>query len=388
MLEKADQINSQLIAWRREFHRIPELGFQEHRTAARVAEIQHSLGCRVRTGVGRTGVVAELGEGLPVVAVRADMDALPINEMNAVEYCSQNPGLMHACGHDAHTAMLLGVATLLAKEQFIGTVRFLHQPSEEVGDSEGISGAPRMIEEGAMQDVEFVVALHIDPATNVGEIRIADGPVSGGVDSFFATISGRGGHGASPHEAVDPIYITGVVLVALQGIVARRLDPFTPAVISLGSLHAGQTENVIPEQVDLSGTIRYMQPEVQHQIHMELEQILRIAETMGGSFGLKIETGTTPMINDVRAVQLIRQVAADLLGAEHVLAPVNSLGAEDFGCYTKLAPGAMFSLGCRISGDPRQLHNPNFDLDERCLPLGTAILTETLVRYLRNPIRD
>ena len=383
MFAKAYQIAEQLTAWRREFHQIPELGFQEMQTAKRVAEIQLALGSRVRSGVGRTGVVAELGGGSPVVAVRADMDALPIQELNPVDYRSQNSGSMHACGHDAHTAMVLGSAALLAKEDFHGTVRFIHQPSEEVGDSDGISGAPRMIEDGVMEDVEFVIALHVDPATKVGDIALTSGPVSGGVDSFFATISGIGGHGAAPHESVDPIYITGVILVALHGIVARRLDPFSPAVISVGSLHAGKTQNVIPEQVDLSGTIRYMESEVQRQIHMELEQIMRIAETLGGGSSLNIETGTPPMINDSDVVKLISASATDLLGSEHVLLPENTLGAEDFGCYSALAPGAMFSLGCQIEGQTRQLHNPYFDLDERCLPVGVAVLTETILRYLR-----
>ena len=382
-LFKAQQIANQLTAWRREFHQIPELGFEVYQTAGKVAEIQKTLGSRVRTGVGRTGVVAELGSGSPVVAIRADMDALPIQELTNVPYRSENPGCMHACGHDAHTAMLLGAVALLAKEEFHGTVRFIHQPSEEVGDQEGISGAPRMIDDGAMENVEFVIALHVDPALSVGKISINSGPVSGGVDSFFATINGMGGHGAAPHESVDPIYITGVVLVALQGIVARRLDPFMPAVISVGSLHAGQTENVIPEQVELSGTIRYMSFEVQRQIHMELEQVLRIAENLGASFHLKIESGVPPMINGPRATALIKETSAEILGAQHVLLPKNTLGAEDFGCYTALAQGAMFSLGCRIDNQPRQLHNPYFDLDESCLPFGTAILSETILRYLR-----
>ena len=382
ILGKAQNIADQLSNWRREFHQFPELGFQEQRTAARIAEIQRSLGSRVRTGVGRTGVVAEVGSGFPVVAVRADMDALPIQEVNSASYCSRYPGIMHACGHDAHTAVVLGTAALLAKESFKGTVRFIHQPSEESGDYEGISGAPQMIADGAMKDVELIIALHVDPASDVGNIHIASGPVSGGVDSFFAEVFGQGGHGATPHEAVDPIYIAGVILVALQGIIARRLDPFSPGVISVGSIHAGSTQNVIPDQVELTGTIRYMDPGVQNLIHVELEQVLRIAKNLGGSYNLKIETGTPPMINDPRAVELIRAAAVDILGANHILPPDDTLGAEDFGCFTELAPGAMFSLGCKISEEPRKLHNQFFDLDERCLPIGTAVLTESILRYM------
>jgi len=187
MLTKAHEIQDQLTAWRRDFHMHPELGFQETRTAARVAQELEGLGWRVRCGVGRTGVVAELGDGSPILAIRADMDALPIQEMNTVPYASQSPGLMHACGHDAHTAIALGVATMLVGRQFPGTVRLLFQPSEEVADEEGISGAPRMIEDGAMQGVEMVLALHVDATSPVGVIRVGAGPSSGGVAACFAT---------------------------------------------------------------------------------------------------------------------------------------------------------------------------------------------------------
>jgi amidohydrolase len=383
MLEKANQITPQLIEWRRDFHLHPELGFQETRTSSRVAEILGGLGCRVRTGVGRTGVVGELGQGSPIVAIRADMDALPIQEANQVSYSSQVPGVMHACGHDAHTSMLLGAAALLASEPLSGTVRLLFQPSEEVADDEGISGAPRMIADGVMEKVDRVISLHVDPATAVGVIRIASGPFSGGVDSFFATIFGEGGHGARPHELVDPIYIASHVILVLHGIVSRRMNPFTPAVISIGSIHAGQTENVIPERVDISGTIRFMEEDVRRRIHREMEQAFQVTRAMGGDYELKFEYGTPPMINDPRVVDFIQQVASDLLGSEHVEPPLRGLGAEDFGCFSDIAPGAMFVLGCRIEEDERLIHNPRFDIDERCLPIGAAILAETALRFLK-----
>jgi amidohydrolase len=380
MLEKARAIAPQLVAWRRLIHHHPELGFQEAHTAARVASVLEEMGWSVRTGVGKTGLVAELGAGKPVIAVRADMDALPILEANEVPYASENPGIMHACGHDAHTAMVLGVAALLRDEKFSGAMRLFIQPSEEANDREGLSGAPRMILDGAMQDVDRVIALHVDPATSVGSIRLGSGPSSGGVDSFFATIYGKGGHGASPHTGVDPIYITGHVLLALHGIVSRRLDPFAPAVVSIGSLHGGQAENVIPDRVELSGTIRFLSKEVQAQIHQEIERALSIARLMGGDYVLEIQKGTPPMINDPGVVQVMSQAAGDLLGAEHVLPPKDGLGAEDFGCFSEIAPGAMFSLGCKIEGDERYLHNPRFDIDEGCLPVGAAVLAETALR--------
>lgn len=383
MLEHAREIAPKIIEWRRQFHMHPELGFEEYQTAARVAQVLTELGYRVRTGVGRTGVIGEKGQGKPTIAIRADMDALPIQETNQVPYASQVPGKMHACGHDAHTAIVLGVAMLLAEEDLPGTVRLLFQPAEEVADEENKSGAPRMIEDGAMENVEAVLALHVDAHTAVGDIRIGSGPSSGGVDNFTATIIGKGGHGARPHEVVDPIWIAAHVIFALNGIISRRIDPFAPAVISIGSIHAGDAENVIPDQVRLSGTIRYMDPQVQQQIHQEIEKALSVARLFGGDYQLRIDLSDPPMINDEQVVRFLEQVAGDLLGKEHVLPPKRGLGAEDFGQFSKLAPGAMFGLGCLIEGDERTHHNPRFDIDERCLPIGAAILAEATVRFLQ-----
>jgi amidohydrolase len=272
MLDKARKMQQQLIDWRRDFHMHPELGFQETRTSAIVADALEKLGYRVRRNVGSTGVVADLGSAGLTIAIRADMDALPIQETNDAPYVSQNPGVMHACGHDAHTAMALGAATLLAEEKFPGTVRFLFQPAEEVNGADGFSGASHMIREGAMEGVDMVIALHVDPATPVGDIRIESGPASGGVDSWFGRVIGKGGHGARPQETIDPIYISAHVIFALNGIVSRRLHPFSPAVVSIGAIHAGQAENVIPALVDFAGTLRYTEHKVQEQIHVEIER--------------------------------------------------------------------------------------------------------------------
>ena len=383
MLEKAHAIQDKLVIWRRDFHMHPELGFQETRTSSRVAEIVESLGCKVRRGVGRTGVVAELGEGKPVIALRADMDALPLQEANQVDYISQNAGVMHACGHDSHTAMLLGTAELLAKEKFPGTVRFLFQPSEETADDDGISGAPRMIADGVMEGVEMVLALHVDPATAVGDIRVEAGPSSGGVDSWFGTIIGNGGHGAKPHDTIDPFYLTAHVIFALNAIISRRMFAFDPAVVSIGSLHGGQTENVIPDRVEISGTLRYTEERVQKQIHVEIRRAFELARPLGGDYELRFEIGAPPMQDHPDAVKLIKQVAGDLLGANHVLLPAKELGAEDFGSFSEVAPGAMFLLGTRIEGDERFGHNPRFDIDESALPIGTAIFAEAVLRFLR-----
>ena len=383
MLDKAKQIQDQLSEWRRDFHMHPELGFKENRTAARVAEIMESMGARVRRGVGRTGVVADFGSGSPMVAIRADMDALPLQETNAVAYCSQVPNVMHACGHDSHTAMALGAGLLLSKEQFPGTVRLLFQPAEEVGDEEGISGAPRMIEDGAMQGVDFVIAQHVDPSTPPGVVCIDSGSASGGVDSWFGVVTGKGGHGASPHYTIDPFYLSAHVILALNAIVSRRLDPFDPAVVSIGSIHGGYTENVIPEQVRITGTLRFTDKRVQKKIHAEIRRAFGVARSLGGNYELKFEIGTPPMLNDPQVADMIETVSKDLLGKKNVRPFKKGLGAEDFGCFSELAPGAMFGLGVKIASDPRTGHNPRFDLDESALPIGTAILAETALRFLR-----
>lgn len=386
MLKQAHHIQEEIIEWRREFHTHPELGFQEIRTSGRVAEELEKLGYRVQRNVGRTGVVGDLGdENGPCIAIRADMDALPILEANDVPYKSKADGIMHACGHDSHTAMLLGVATLLAKEKFPGKIRLLFQPSEEAGDEQGISGAPRMIEDGAMQGVKMVIALHVDPATPVGDIHISSGPSSGGVDSWYGRIFGKGGHGAKPYETIDPFNIAVHVMIALNSIVSRRLHPFDPAVVSIGTLNGGFTQNVIPAYVDISGTLRFTDLKVQKSIHDEIKRAFELTRPLGGDYELRFEIGVPPMINHPDAASLIEAAAGDLLGKEHVSPIPKELGAEDFGSFTQMAPGAMFTLGTLIEGDPRYLHHPRLDLDERSLPIGTAILAESALRFLRNP---
>jgi amidohydrolase len=384
MLKQSHNLQEDIIEWRREFHMHPELGFHELRTSTRVAEELEKLGYRVRRGVGRTGVVAELGgPGGRCIAIRADMDALPILEANEVPYRSQNDGTMHACGHDSHTAMALGAATLLAREQFPGRVRFLFQPSEEVADEQGVSGAPRMIEDGALQGVDMIIALHVAPATPVGDVHINAGPSSGGVDSWFGRIIGKGGHGAYPDRTVDPFYLATHVMVALNAIVSRRLHPFAPAVVSIGRLNGGFTENVIPEHIDISGTLRYTEESVHQQIQQEIRRAFELARSLGGDYELRFEIGGPPVINHPDASHLLEQTAIDLLGQEHVTPIPHELGAEDFAAFTQLVPGAMFTLGTRIEGDERFLHHPRLDLDERALPIGTAILAESALRYLR-----
>jgi amidohydrolase len=385
MLKQAHALTEEIIEWRRDFHMHPETGFEVQRTAGIVADELEKLGYRVRRGVGKTGVVADMGEGHPLVAIRADMDALPLQEMNDYEYKSQVEGKMHACGHDSHTAMALAAATIFAKEEFPGMIRFLFQPAEEVADEEGKSGAMRMVEDGAAEGIDYVIAQHIDPLSPVGTVRISAGPASGGIDSWFGTIYGKGGHAAHPDKAIDTFYLTAHVILALNAIVSRRLNPFTPAVVSIGSVNGGFTENVIPDSVRITGTLRYADPDVHPQIREEIQRAFEIARTLGGDYQLDFEYGGPPMINDEHVSEVIRGVAGDLLGKENVHAGRETLGAEDFGSFMENAPGAMFTLGVQKAGhEDFPLHHPKFDLDERALPLGTAILVETALKFLKN----
>ncbi|RMF02258.1 MAG: amidohydrolase [Chloroflexi bacterium] len=390
MLNQAKKLAPEMIRLRRDFHRHPELSFKETRTARVVAETLSEIGgIRVRTGVGKTGVVGELGSGRgPTIAIRADMDALPITEQNNVAYASQNPGVMHACGHDAHTAILLGVAHLLkdafARENLPGTVRFVFQPSEEDTDAEGVSGAPRMIDDGALKGVDAVIALHVISNNSPGVVSVESGWFSAAVDTFDARITASGGHGAYPHLGTDPLWMLGPVLMALHGIVARKIDPKQPAVVSLGQVHAGTTSNVIPHQVYLQGTLRSTDPAVREQLVAEVERALSVVRPLGGDFSLEVGRGYPATWNDPTVTGWIETVASDLVGPGMVQQAPMGMGAEDFAYMCQQAPGAMFLLGAATpDGVARNHHTNIFDIDESVMPAGAAILAETARRFLR-----
>ncbi|MCB0087934.1 MAG: amidohydrolase [Caldilineaceae bacterium] len=386
MLEQANAIREQLVAWRRDFHMHPELSFQEQRTARVVAQTLEEMGIEVQTGVGKTGVVGYLGEGAPVIGIRADMDALPIQEENDVPYASQTPGIMHACGHDAHTAMLLGVAKLLSEmpDRPAGQIRFLFQPSEEAADDENKSGAMRMIEDGALQDVDRTIALHVASDLTAGQIEIASGFTTANEDSFHITLTGTGGHGAYPHQTVDPVFILAQVLNAIQGIRARRIDPTKAGTISIGSIHAGRVSNVIPAKVEITGTMRSFDDETRENLKTELAKTLEVARALGGDFTLKISSGYPSTYNDPTVSDLIAQTAREMLGDDALPEPEAGLGAEDFSYMTREAPGAMFMLGAKYDAKNRPHHTPVFDISEEVLPTGTAMLAEVALRLLRS----
>lgn len=385
LLTQATALAPQLTAWRRTLHAHPELGFQEVNTASLVVKELEALGIETQSHVGKTGVVSHLGSGAPVVAIRADMDALPIHEANEVPYRSQTPGVMHACGHDAHTAILLGVARLLAAlpDRPAGEVRFLFQPSEESADAENKSGAQRMIDDQALAGVDAVIALHVDSNLPSGQLSVGEGYTSANEDSFEIWLHGTGGHGAFPHQGIDPTFILAQLLNALHGIRARRIDPTKAAALSIGRIQAGTVTNVIPHQVYLNGTMRSFEDGVRQQLRSELSQALELSRVLGGDYTLALRHGYSAMYNDPDIVRLIRVATRDLVGAQALVPATPMMGAEDFSYMSRLAPGAMFMLGARKDATDRPHHTPIFDIDESVLPLGAAVLADVACRLLR-----
>ncbi len=388
MLKNAKEIEAEIIRLRREIHRHPELGFQEVRTAALVADTLAEIGIpNIRTRVGRTGVTAQIGPGTgPTIGIRADMDALPIQEAVDVPFRSVNDGVMHACGHDAHTAVLLGVAHLLRQsfqeegDRWQGNVRFLFQPSEERWDDDGVSGATAMIQDEALKGVDAVIALHVGSQEESGVCRFSEGPSLASADTFEAWIRGDGGHGAYPHQGIDPLFILHTVLTNIYAIRSRRINPLQTSVVSLGSIQAGQAPNVIPQEVYVNGTIRAFTAETREQLWSEVEQAFRLAETLGGSYTFKLSRGYPSLVNDSRVTGWLRQVAADLVGEGQVRDEIFGMAGEDFAIMARQAPGSMFSLGAQVPNGGGH-HTPLFDIDEGALHIGAAVLAETARRF-------
>jgi amidohydrolase len=387
LLEKARTIEEDIIGWRREIHAHPELGFEEERTARLVADQISAMGLQAEVNVGITGVVVRIGEGTPRVGIRADMDALPIEEANDTPYKSQVPGKMHACGHDAHTAILLGVAKMLAEmdDRPTGEIRLLFQPSEERWDDEIKSGATRMIDDGALDDLDAVIALHVDSLRPVGEVAVTPGYALAAVDTFDATILGEGTHGAQPHKGTDPIFITAQVINAIQGIRSRMTDPTSASVVTIGAIQGGSAHNIIPGAVHFKGTIRTFEEDIRDQIHEELEKVMGIAKALGGDYDLRIERGYPSLYNDPEVAELVRSIASSYVGNDKAIVEKPMMGAEDFAYMTQQAPGAMFILGAKLDDVHRPHHSPIFDISEEPFKLGAAILLDSALHLLENP---
>ncbi len=379
---------SGLIATRRDLHQHPELGFEEERTSGLVAERLERLGYAVRTGVGKTGVVA-LRDGAPdgnsrCVLIRADMDALPIEEGNDVPYRSRHPGKMHACGHDGHVAIGLEVARRLHAAFLPGGVKFAFQPAEEISN-----GAEAMIRDGVLESpaVDGAFGIHLWNDLPVGTVALMPGPVMASVDEFEITILGRGGHAAAPHQAIDPVLIAAHVVTGLQSLVSRRRNPFEEGVISVTQLHAGHAFNVIPARADLRGTVRTFGGKFFDEAPPLVEETARgIARGFGGEAEVRYRRLSRPLVNDGRMTELMTGVAQEIVGRERVIAGIRTMGGEDMSFFLARVPGAFAFVG---SAPPDKKssphHSPTFDIDEESLVIGAELVTRTVVRYLETP---
>lgn len=373
-------------ALRRDFHRHPELGYQEVRTAGIVARELSALGLEVRTGIAETGIVALL-EGAapgPVVLLRFDMDALPIQEQTGAEYASQNPGVMHACGHDGHTAIGLTAARLLQahRHELAGMVKFVFQPAEE-----GLRGAERMVREGALDNPrpDVCLALHLWNEKPVDWLGIADGPVMAAAEIFKVRIDGVGGHGAAPHLAVDPVLAAAHIITALQSIPARNVAPQEAAVISVTTLRAGEAFNVIPAFVEMTGTMRTFKPEVRQKVLQRFDQVIHgVAEAMGCRAEVTAENITPAVVNDPQVSERLRQVAIRLLPESTLQRNFATMVSEDMAFMMQEIPGCYFFVGSanRDKGLNAPHHHPRFDIDEECLPRAAALIAASAAELL------
>jgi amidohydrolase len=381
------ELAESVIDLRRTLHQWPELGFQEHRTSALVAERLRALGIEVRTGVAQTGVLGILRgnrEGKTVL-LRADMDALPIEEANGAPYASQNHGVMHACGHDGHIAILLTVARVLAqcRQQFSGTVKFAFQPAEELPPG----GAKGMIEEGVLENprVDSTFGLHLWNGLPVGKIGVDDGPIMASVDRFDIVIKGIGSHGAYPHTGVDPIVVGSHVVAALQTVVSREVPPLAPVVVTVGAFHGGTAFNVIPSQAELSGTVRTVDARIREEMPARLERIVRgVTSGMRAEFSFDYTFGYPVTVNDANRAQFARQVARQIVGDANVVTAGMTMGAEDMSYFLEAVPGCYLRLGSGNSdkGLIHPHHSALFDFDEAALPIGVEVLAQLTLAYL------
>ncbi|CAN7533096.1 M20 aminoacylase family protein [Neorhizobium tomejilense] len=373
-----------VVATRRYLHQYPELGLSEFNTSDFVARQLTDLGYEVTRGLGKTGVVATLknGTGGRSIGIRADMDALPIEEETGAEYASKNKGLMHACGHDGHTAMLLGAARILAeRKNFDGTIHLIFQPAEE-----NFGGARLMIEDGLFErfPCDAVFGLHNDPSLAFGQIGVKEGPMMAAVDECRITVNGHGGHGAEPQDTSDPIVCGASIIMALQTIASRNIHPLDQMVITVGAFHAGMASNVIPERAEMLLTIRSFDPDVRN----ELERRIRmVAEGQAASYGMSVtldyKRGYEATVNHKAETDFVRDLARRVVGEDKVVdLPRPSMGAEDFAYMLAERPGTYFLLGTRRTDNDPPLHHPRFDFNDDALPIGTSFWVELAEAYL------
>jgi amidohydrolase len=376
-----------VIALRRDFHRHPELGFEEHRTAGIVAERLHDLGYEVHSGIATTGVVGVLRGTAAgkTIMLRADMDALPIDEENSVDYKSESAQIMHACGHDGHVAILLGAAELIAarRAELAGTICLVFQPAEE-----GKGGGAEMVRLGMLErfGIERAYGLHLSSSHPVGQLGFREGPIYASSDSLEITIEGRGGHGAAPHLSIDPIYLASEFIVAVQQVVSRQIDPIEPAVVTIGAIHGGTTHNVIPSRVTLMGTVRAFNPEVRAQMAERIERVLKgVCDTGGATYQFAYLWRYPVTSNDADQTRYVKALAQRTVGDDAVIDVAQIMGAEDFSFFAEKVPACFYTLG--TSSGPESSwphHHACFDIDEAGLTNGVRLMTALALDAPRN----
>jgi len=377
----AEEIAGHVLEWRRDFHRNPEVAFQEKRTASVIRQYLENLGIPVKE-CAETGLrgILQGDPGGKTVALRADIDALPLKEEGDKEYISQNPEAAHCCGHDGHMAILMGAVKLLSerKNEFKGNVIFLFQPSEERIPG----GAKRMIEEGALEGVDTIFGLHLWVPLPTGVVGVVKGPMMAQPDAFTIIVRGKGGHGSMPHQTVDPILVASQIVVNAQSIVSRNMDPLKPAVVSFGTIEGGTIYNIIPSEVRLTGTVRSFEPEIKNIAKKRIEEIAEgTAKAMGASVEFSYEEGYPPLVNDETMANFVLDVAKRTLGKDKVVDIDPVMGGEDFAYFLEKVPGAFLFLG---AGDGMDFphHHPAFDIDENVLPQGVLLMTSLALEYL------
>ncbi|TFI53087.1 amidohydrolase [Mastigocladus laminosus UU774] len=386
----ATTIAPRLIEIRRHIHSHPELSGHEYQTAAFVAGVLSSSGLHVREGVGKTGVIAELqgtGEDKRILAIRTDMDALPIQERTDLEFTSRTKGVMHACGHDVHATVGLGTAMILSQicEEIPGKVRFLFQPAEEIAQ-----GASWMVSDGAMDQVSGVLGVHVFPSIPAGSIGVRYGALTAAADDLEIIIMGESGHGARPHEAIDAIWIASQVITTLQQAISRTQNPLRPVVLSIGKINGGRAPNVIADKVQLLGTVRSLHPETRANLPNWIEKLVAsVCNSYGAKYEVNYRQGVPSVQNDYFLTQLLQSSAEEAWGSDRVqVLPEPSLGAEDFSVYLERSPGSMFRLGVgfqdRLINYP--LHHPLFEIDESAIVTGVVTMAYTAYKYWQQAI--
>lgn len=386
--ELVSEVTEDVIRWRRYLHQNPELSFEEENTSQFVYDTLASFGPDfMLTRPTKTSVLARLKGNHPgvILALRADMDALPIEEENQFEFVSAAPGKMHACGHDGHTAMLLGTAKILhsLKDKIHGEVRFIFQHAEELFPG----GAQQMVDAGVMEGVNSVIGIHLWASLEVGKIAVRTGPFMAAPDTFYITVQGKGGHAAQPQSTVDPIVIAAQVVTNLQHIVSRNIDPLDPVVLSVTQFHAGTAHNIIPEKVELNGTVRSFNPALRIEVPVRMEQIVKgITEAHGATYAFSYEQGYHPVVNDEKTTETVRDVLAEIFGDTIVVEGEQHMGGEDFSAYQQQTPGTFFNVGAGNieKGIIYPHHHPKFTVDEDALTMGVQAFVGIVLKTMTN----